>query len=203
MKLARLALSSFCAVTMTASPLFAHAQEQPRWYIGGSVGQSEFKDTCDGVPVPCDKKDTAWRVFGGYKINRTFGVELGYIDFGEASASGTISGVSVRATGEATAWDLAGTASFPVADRLSVFGKLGLYRAKTEVRGTAAIAGFSATASDSESNTGLTFGVGGIYDFTRNIGVRVEWQRYNNIGGNRVGGKDDIDVLSIGVVGRF
>lgn len=48
----------------------ANAQaKEAGWYIGGSLGQSELKDWCQGVTVGCDAKDSSWRFFGGYQIN--------------------------------------------------------------------------------------------------------------------------------------
>ena len=69
-------------------------------YIGGTIGQAEYKDGCAGVGG-CDEKDTAWRILGGYQFNRYFAAELGYHNLGEASAS-------AGAT-EGTAWELVGS----------------------------------------------------------------------------------------------
>ncbi|TMH82921.1 MAG: hypothetical protein E6H47_13545 [Betaproteobacteria bacterium] len=64
------------------------------------------------------------------------------------------------------------------------------------------MAGFG-SGSLKETNTDLTFGLGVQYDVSRELGVRGEWQRYKNIGGDNVGGKSDVDVLSIGGIWRF
>ena len=158
----------------------AFAQPQmPGWYVGGSLGQSDFKEL--------DDEDTAWKIFGGYEINRNFAVELGYTNLGEVSRPG--------ASVEATAWELVGVGSFPVADRFSIYGKLGGYRAETEAR----LLGLSRD----ESNNGITYGVGAQYDFTRTVGVRAEWQRYADVGDDNVGGEGDIDVLSVGLRVKF
>src|SRR6266850_1357465 len=53
-----------------------------------------------------------------------------------------------------------------------------------------------------ETTNDVTYGAGVRYDFTKHIGVRGEWQRYQNMGGNNVV-KTDVDVVSIGVVYRF
>jgi opacity protein-like surface antigen len=37
-----------------------------------------------------------------------------------------------------------------------------------------AIAGFSASTAEGDRNTGLTFGLGAMYDFTRHIAARAE-----------------------------
>jgi opacity protein-like surface antigen len=60
----------------------------------------------------------------------------------------------------------------------------------------------SATSSDKDTSTDLTFGVGAAFDINRNVGVRAEYQKYKDMGGSSVG-KSDVDVLSIGVLYRF
>jgi OmpA-OmpF porin, OOP family len=160
------------------------AAQQPSMssaYIGGTIGQAESKDGCSGIPN-CDEKDTAWRILGGYQFNRHFAAELGYYDLGEASApSGAIEG---------TIWEAVGIGSFPIFDKLSVYGKLGLYRGELE------------GAAVKETNEDLTYGVGLQYDFLRNLGVRGEWQRYSKMGGGALV-ETDVDVLSVGVIYRF
>jgi OmpA-OmpF porin, OOP family len=160
------------------------AAQQPSMssaYIGGTIGQAESKDGCNNI-ANCDEKDTAWRILGGYQFNRYFAAELGYHDLGEASSPG--GGV------EATAWELVGIGSYPIVDKLSVYGKLGLYRGELEGLGA------------EETNSDVTYGVGLQYDFLKNVGVRGEWQRYSKMGGGSLT-ETDVDVLSVGVVYRF
>ena len=167
------------------------AAQDMGFYAGAAFGQARTDGVCDLVAgfagVSCDEKDTAWKIFGGYQVNRNFSVELGYASFGEA----TVTGPGGTATVEGTAFDLVAVGSLPLADRFSVYGKLGLYRADFEVRNTL---GFSEDASEN----GLTFGVGLRFDFTRNLAARLEWQRYQELG-------DDLDVsmMSVGVLFRF
>jgi OOP family OmpA-OmpF porin len=150
-------------------------------YIGGTIGQAEYKDACSGL-TDCDEKDTAWRILGGYQFNRYFAAELGYHNLGEASAqAGAIEG---------TAWELVGIGAYPVIDKLSVYGKLGAYRGELEGLGA------------KETNSDLTYGVGLQYDVLKNVGLRSEWQRYNKMGGGAFT-ETDVDVLSAGVVYRF
>jgi OOP family OmpA-OmpF porin len=77
---------------------------------------------------------------------------------------------------------------------VSIFGRLGLYRAEVE----ASILGFSADAD----NTGLTWGLGVQYDVTKNLGIRAEWQQYNDVEDD-VGAEADVRVLNLGLVWRF
>jgi len=191
----KLFVAAALAATM-ALPAAAMAQSAPDtgWYAGGSIGQSEVKDGCSGltgVPgISCDEKDTAWKIFGGYQLNRNFAAEFGYTDLGEISASGF--GVNVSA--ETTAWELSGIGSWPLTNQFSVFGRLGFYRAETEGRSNVGV------SADSD-NTGLTFGVGVQYNFSRNLGLRGEWQRYSDVGEN--GDESDIDVLGVSLVWKF
>lgn len=184
------------AVALSAPAAFAQAQADRGWYGGFSIGQSKADCDTSGTGLSCDDSDTAWKIFGGYQINRTWGVELGYTDLGEISATG--GGVNINV--ESTAWDLVGVGTFPINNQFSVYGKLGFYRAETEVSSN--VAG----GSGDKNTTDFTFGVGVRYDFTRNVGLRAEWQRYSGVEAPNTtvtAGDSDIDVLSVAVIWRF
>jgi OOP family OmpA-OmpF porin len=178
---------------------------QPRaetgWYVGGSIGQSEVQDFCDGVPG-CDDTDTAWKFFGGYQINPNFSIEAGYTDLGKSRVNATGPGGTVDATVEATALEFVGVGSLPLGNQFSLFGKLGIYRAEVEQRGSAVVFGTPIPLDADDSNTDLTFGFGVKFDLTRNFAVRGEWQRYSDVGGSDIG-EADVDVISVGIVFRF
>ena len=190
---AGLAILGAASAILFAGPAFA---QDTGFYAGATIGQSEAGDACTGVSgagVSCDDKDTAWRILGGYQVNRNFAVEFGYTDLGEVSASGPGGNVTI----ETTAFELVAVGILPIADRFSAYGKIGMYRAETDA--TVNVPGFT---SSSESNTDLTFGVGVRYDFTKNLGVRGEYQKYSDVGGGDIG-EDDVDVFSIGVIWKF
>jgi OOP family OmpA-OmpF porin len=175
-----LAVTGLCAALGFAGSAAAQSNLSS-WYVGGTVGQAEFKDACQGL-ASCDEKDTAWRILGGYQFNRNFAAEIGYHNLGEASAPG--------GAAEGTAWELVGIGTLPLGNQFSAYGKLGVYRGELEAFGA------------EETNNDLTFGVGLQYDFTRALGVRGEWQRYSNMGGGAVA-ETDVDVLNVGAVYRF
>jgi OOP family OmpA-OmpF porin len=112
--------------------------------------------------------DTAWRIAAGYRLSRTFAAEVGYANFGDFGGGD-----------DATSLELVGTAHFPMGNQFSLYGLAGL--AMIEV--------------GDEDETELTFGVGAQYDFSRNMGLRLQWQRYNT--------EEELDVLSVGVVFKF
>jgi OOP family OmpA-OmpF porin len=171
-------------------------------YLGGAVGASHFRTSCDGVSVSCDDKDTGWKLFAGYQFAPNFAVEAGYTDLGKVTANGVVSGVAVNAEGKARGFELAALALFPVWDQFSIYGKLGVFRAKTDVSATGTVPGFRRTIASSDHSTDLTFGAGVKYAFTPNIGARLEWQRYQKVGGDNTG-TENIDLWSLGLLYNF
>ena len=169
------------------------------FYLGGALGQSQVDIDCTGAST-CDEKDTSWKIFGGYQFNKNFALEFGYANLGEATASGSVPPFGTASVKfETMAFDLVAVGSLPIADRFSIYGKIGLYRADTDA--DVSVSGLGST-TESDSNTDLTFGVGVRYDFTRNLGVRAEWQRYSDVSAGDFG-ESDIDVISVGVIWRF
>jgi opacity protein-like surface antigen len=179
----------------------AVAQESERGiYLGGSVGHSQYQDACESARVPCDEGDTAGRLFAGYQFNRTWSAEIGVGHFGEASGSGAVAGGA--GTGsfrlESYGWDLSAVATIPVGGGLGVLGRLGVYRARTTLDQEGS---FFAPMHEGGTVSGWTYGAGLSYGLGR-LGLRAEWQRYDNIGATSIG-KDEIDVFSLGVLFRF
>jgi OOP family OmpA-OmpF porin len=169
------------------------------FYVGAGVGQSKAKDWCAlGGFDSCDDKKTAWKIFGGYQFTPNFAVDAGYTKLGKFTAS---FGPETEEA-KVTAWEASLLAGAPLVGGLSIFGRLGLYRASVEDVDNL----FGTFKHD---NNDFTYGLGLGYDVTRNLGVRAEWQRYNKVGGGEtalgagVGQKSDVDVLGISALWRF
>lgn len=178
------------------------AQMSTSLYLGGNVGMSRFRSSCDEVPVSCDDKDTAWKLFAGYRFHPNFALEAGYANLGKVTADGPFGGVAVSAEGKVRGFELVGVASFPVYRQLELYGKLGAVRSTVDVSITGTVPGFTATQSQKDRSTDLTYGFGAQYSFTPNLGARLEWQRYQSVGGDNTG-KENIDVFSIGALYSF
>jgi OOP family OmpA-OmpF porin len=192
------ALAALSVALGLAVPSIGKAQgtDDKGFYIGATVGQSKVKDFCSGISVSCEDTDTALRLLGGYQFNKHFALELGYSQLGEAS----ISSGGLFAKVEATAWELVAVGMLPVADRFSIYGKIGMYRADSDFGTNIVLPGIPQAFS--ESNNDLTFGFGLQFDISRSLGVRAEYQRYQDLGGPQIG-ESDLDVMSIGLVYRF
>ena len=195
----KIRLVSLFVFLLAAAPAMA---QESGLYLGAALGQAKHADTCQGANLSCDDKDTAWKIYGGYQFNRFFAAEIGYADLGRSAAGANVGGIIVNPTFEVTAFELSGIGFLPVLDRLALFMRLGVYRAETELGGTGTAFGITVPVSGKDSNSDLTFGLGIQYSFTRNLGVRGEWQQYMKVGGGNTG-ESDIDVLSAAFVFRF
>jgi OOP family OmpA-OmpF porin len=185
------------AAFVAPSAALAQAQGDSGWYLGGSIGQTEFKDFCKDIQAPggitggsCDEKDKSWKFFGGYQVNRHLAVEGSFINWGETSVNGTFAGLPTSGTAEVTSWGIAGVGILPLGERFSLFGKLGFLRTEAEVRVN--VAGFPGTGDESE--TEAHFGLGARFNLTNRFGARLEWERANDT---------KADMLSIGLQYRF
>lgn len=192
-----------------ASP-FAMAADSG-WYGGFNIGQSKATidddDITDSllaegftaVSINDDDSDTAFKLFGGYKFNKNFALEGGYFDLGEFGytattvPAGTLEG-NIRLKGV----NLDAVGILPITEKFSAFGRIGVQyaRAKDSFDVTGAVT--VADANPSENATNYKLGLGVQYDFTKNVGVRGEWERYRI--DDAVGNRGDIDMLSVGLI---
>jgi len=206
-----LGLAAFAAI---ASPAAIAQNQVPVWYGGINVGQA--KEHFDNgrmassvlgpgfaiTSITEDRTDTGYKLYGGYRFSRHFAVEGGYFDLGKFDfaattlPAGTLSG-NVKVHG--LNLDLVGI--LPMTDRFSAFGRIGATYARTRdsFSGSGAAAAFSTSRSSSDAN--FKVGAGIQYDFNYNLGMRLEAERYRL--NDAVGGKGNVDLLSIGLVYRF
>ena len=193
----RILVAALFAAAFIAGPASAQGISAHSFYVGGHVGQAKAKGACDDVSGPgitCDDNDTSFRILGGYQLNKNFAAEAAYTDFGKVQARGPGGTASVKSH----ALELVGVGTLPVGDRFGVYGKVGVYHASSE----GSVNTVLLTGTTSDDNTDLTFGGGVAFDLTRQVTLRGEWQRYNDVGGDNVG-KGDVDVISLGVLFRF
>ena len=169
--------AALLAIALGAAASGVQAQSAtPGAYLGGMLGQGDAKKdfSCSGVP-DCKHTSTAWKIFAGYQFNRNLAVEAGYTDLGRIhAATGTTDEKFDVGLGEAT-----GVLSVPFGDKVSLYGKLGGYYART----TDTITAGGSTTDRRQNNGGVTFGAGMQFCVTNNLAIRGEYQRYSKVGG--------------------
>ena len=214
MKLSKTSLSlGIAAVAICTSP-FAAAEES-NWYIGGNIGQSRAKIDDARITsqllgtglatssIANDDKHMAYKLFGGYQLNKNFALEAGYFDLGQFGytattvPAGTLKG-NIKLKG--VSLDVLGM--LPLAPQFSAFGRLGVNYAKASDTFTSTgMVGVPTNASPSKSAFNYKAGLGVQYDFTKAFGVRAEAERYRI--NDAVGNKGDVNMFSLGLVYRF
>jgi len=186
---------------LAAAPSMARAEN---WYAGASVGQSkaDIDITCD-LDISCskDEDDTGLKIFGGYQFNPSGAIEFGYVDLGKFKASGkdNILG-NASLDWEPSGFTFAVVGTLPIGQNFGLIGKVGIFFWDMDLHARSSVFG---SGSDSDSGTDLTYGLGVKYDFSETIGMRAEWERFQDVGDSNTTGQSDIDLFSVGVVFKF
>ena len=182
--------------------VFAPLAQAEGGFAGVGFGQTSVDIECDlNITCSADDSDTGFKIFGGYQFNPNFAFEVGYYDLGEAKVSGTDSFLgSTTATIEASGFNFALVGSIPLGERFELMAKAGIFRWEMDVSATSSIFG-----SGSENETGFDpmFGIGGAFNFTKNLGVRVEYEKFLDVGDEDTTGQSDVDFLSASLIFRF
>jgi OOP family OmpA-OmpF porin len=176
------------------------------WYAGISAGWSRYTDICpNAIPagVSCDDSGSAYSIFGGYQFIKFIGVEVGYVDLGKAGASTSAPGMSETLKGRG--FELLGVGTLPIGSRFEMYVKAGVYLMDVEY----ACSGCTSISSLSETASELTYGLGAMFSFSKNIGLRAQYQRYLDVGFDTAIGsaaikaKGDVDSFTLGLLFRF
>ena len=204
-------------------------------YLTGSVGQAKASKPKaakilqgdwnePGEYTSTDRKDTAYKIAVGLKVNPYVALEVQYIDLGESSYKGgdsfSIPSVfsyseteKIKSKTSGIGANVVGT--YPIED-FTLFAKAGYHYMKTKASYKY---NFSATGFDSESESQSTsirkwtpsFGVGASYDITKELAVVAEYERYQGVANKKVyeadgakySMKHDIDFASVGLRYNF
>lgn len=199
-------------MSVAAAPSWA--QEGGYFYGGASLGQSRAKidedritSTLAGVGLATtsmtrDEHDTAYKLFGGYQLNRNFAIEGGYFNLGKFGFSsttvpaGTLNG-QIKLQG--LNLDLVGT--LPIAGGLSAIGRVGAQyaRARDTFSGTGAVSVLDPNPGKRAAN--YKFGAGLQYEISPAFLVRAEAERYRI--NDAVGNHGDVNLFTVSLVIPF
>ena len=175
----------------------------------------------------------------GYEFNPYFAIEGGYVDLGkfEYTSNYTSRMPDIIADGmlitselvpdpaqrqmRAKGWNIAGVATLPLDDEWSLFGKVGILRARTQATDSSEYLGpmikmpwlrrmlnldhnpFGAARDGSANKWSPNLGIGVNYRFSETLGMRFEAERFSKVGKADVTGSADIDLVTLGVTASF
>ena len=188
------------AVPLAAAALMAATAAQAQetndeygFYAGAGVGEYKLEvDDFDDVTTAIedyDSDDTAWKAFGGWRINRYLSAELAYINLGSPEDE-IAPDVFAEVETDGFAPYVVGT--FPIGP-FELFAKAGYFFHETKARVTTPLG--STTASDDGEDFTWTAGVGlTIFD---TFNLRLEYEQFD------FEGTDDSNALWLTGAFRF
>jgi len=198
--------SLFAATTMLAALAAIPATQAwgADWYVGAGVGSSHLKGgaasldpniATEGTVTSLDDKSTGWKVFGGYQFNQNWAAEMIYAKFGKFSLHHTITGGTAVDRAKPDALCLAGVGTLPLSGKWSVLGKAGVCHWNDHASDTESVT----EIVEESSGTDPMFGLGASYSMTKQVDIRGEWERYQNVVHNR----GDVNLFSVSLSYRF
>jgi OOP family OmpA-OmpF porin len=208
---ALLGLATTAALGATA------AEPTGTWYLGAGIGQArgKFDDSSitamlsgtGATAVGTAQKDSSveGKIFLGYQFNKYIAAEGGYFRLGNfgfdttTTPTGTVHGDVKNRMG----WNLDAVGTLPiVADKFMLLGRVGVQSSKTSdlFAGTGAAA-MLANPTPSRNLVSYKYGAGAEFDFTKNIGVRGEWERYRVSDG--FSGKMNVNAVTASLLYRY
>lgn len=161
-------------------------------FIGAAVGQSTSDIRCP-TATTCDDSDTAWKIFGGLEVNEYISMEIGYADMGEVSYKGAVNG-----TREVDGMTLRLLGTYALNPSITLLATGGLNILQADMK--------TVPGASEDTDVAWSAGLGVQYNFTKSVGLRVEWERYFEVGSSNFNGgtgEADVDLISAGVVFKF
>jgi hypothetical protein len=212
------ALLFVVGATAASTPVLA--DDLLGFYVGAAFGQSHVRTSKEIIgdtnfDYDFDATHSAWKLTAGFRPIAPFGVEVEYLDFGNASGSGNV-GFGGLTQADAKAMALFGVGYLPLpVPFLDVYGKLGVARLHTTVSEVAPVpvdappslsaacpvgvqpcglpGEVALTLSDWTTNVAFGVGVQGKFG---PLAIRAEYERLGGSG-------DSPDLLSFGATWTF
>jgi OOP family OmpA-OmpF porin len=154
------------------------------------------------------KSDTAWKLYGGYRVNPNIAAEFFYANLGKFSRNAEGSGATASSSSvnfnlnselKITGFGVAALLGAPLSEQWNVFAKPGLLYWDAKRTSTTTVTGGSQSGSISKSGTSPSFGVGTSYAFTDKLSARLEWERYFEVGDKNTTDKSDVNLFALSV----
>ena len=172
--------------TLTATASSKDNDQLPANYLGASIGSSDSAAACNNLS-DCDESSSTWKVYSGVRLTGSVMLEGGYINFAETAGKDS---AGERASSELSGYTSAAVARFPVSNKITAFGKAGVFFWDSESE--------RSTGQSSYDGKDLFFGAGASYTIGDDLALRAEWERFEGIK-QHSDSEELVDLLSLGV----
>jgi hypothetical protein len=218
-----LLLAALTATALAPALALALPPTAPPWYEGiyggggagaahgADVDERQMRAPFDALGISIQQVDdeddweVAWHIFLGYQVCRFFAFEGAYTSLGSFDAEFQVvedpGGFETKL--ESHAWTVSGLVTTPPWKGLSAFGKVGAAFWKADLDVDDAVGAGVLAHGDDARGVSVVWGFGGRWFFTRHLGIRAEWERFENVGSNSATGRSDYDVVLASLVFSF
>lgn len=168
-------IAAAIAATAFAAGAWAQDAEDTGFYLGGGVGEFQVDiDDVDDIGTTIDRyesDDTAWKAFAGWRANKNFAFELGYLNLGSPEDE-VMPDVFVEIETDGFAPYVVGTLPF---GPFEAFAKAGYFVYDTKARITSP----SGTATSKDSDEAFTWSAGLGLTLAKTFNVRLEYEMFD------------------------
>lgn len=164
--------------------------DESHFYVGVGAGMSNLKNTkFDDVVTysKFDTKDTLYKIFGGYQINKLLAAEFSYNNLGSSNQAGEADFGEGPFTvnsfkNKSSAWVLAAKLS-PLPDAfVSPFVKLGVSRITNKQDISITAGDQSESLSAKKTATKAYYSLGAEYRFNSDLSITLEYEKFGRVG---------------------
>ncbi|MBL8386072.1 MAG: porin family protein [Burkholderiales bacterium] len=164
-----------------------------QWYAGAGLGVAgaAIDGSAGAIGLSArDKRNTSFKLVGGYQFTPHWGVEAQFTDLGRAGYNACVGATCGAGSVGLRQWSVTGTGTYTLANNYFVFGKLGV--TWNQARGDAFCAAGACGGSPAGTRSDLLAGLGVGYQFSRNISMRLEYEHFGRaVSGNGFSAKAD------------
>ena len=188
------AVLAFSLVASTAT-----AADSKGWYAGVGGGQSGLGNVCSSASSlvsldECDDQSVAWKVFVGRKFSKLWGLELAYVDAGDANV--TASGSAGTLVVNPRMFVAFGVLDVPLGKHLGIFAKAGLDYFNTTFERT----GIFRSLPSGDDGVEGAIGAGVRWSGWKHLSVRAEWEHFNDAVSTNSG---DVNMATVSLIFNF
>jgi hypothetical protein len=170
-------ITAALAVAALAAAASAQAQDnESGFYAGAGVGTFDVEiddfDDVDDTIDRYDSDDTAWKAFGGWRMNPYLAFELAYVNLGSPDDE-ILPDTDLTIETDGFAPYVVGT--YPIGDWFEVFAKAGYYWYDIEAQ----ISSPLGSLSEDDSDSTFTWSAGAGLNIFDRVNIRLEYEQFD------------------------